>query len=77
MSYSVRAEGLVNMDCGFRRPSGPQIKNQRKRKERQVLGPCERTKKALEHEDDGVTNCYWHTWNGSQRLGKGTGRVGY
>ena len=30
--------------------------NQRKLKDRQVLGPCQRTKKAVEHESDGDTN---------------------
>ena len=27
------------------------------------------------HEGDGNTNYNWHAWNGSQRLGKGTGSV--
>ena len=30
----------------------------------------------MEHKDDGHTNCNWHTWNSSQRPGKGNGRVG-
>ena len=30
----------------------------------------------MEYEDDGNTNCNWHTWDGPQRFGKGTGRVG-
>ena len=53
----------------------PQSENQRKWKERQVLRSFERTKKIVEHEGDGNTNCKWNTWNGPQRLGKGTGRV--
>ena len=44
--------------------------NQRKRKERQVLGLCERTKKVVEREGDGITNYNWRTWNGPQRFGK-------
>ena len=32
--------------------------------------------KAMEHEGDGDTNCYWCTWNVLRRLGKGAGRVG-
>ena len=50
--------------------------NQRKQKERQVLEPRKRTKKAVGHEGDGDANCNWHTWNSPQRLCKGTGRVG-
>ena len=37
----------------------PQSKNQRKRKERQVLGPSLRIKKAIEHESNGDINCIW------------------
>ena len=33
-------------------------------------------KKAMEHEDNGDTNCDWHAWNSPQRLSKGAGRVG-
>ena len=36
--------------------SGLQRENQRKRKERQVFKPCQRTKKAVELESDGDTN---------------------
>ena len=55
-----------------RQPRG----NQRKQKEIQVVGPCQRTKKAVEHQGDGDTSCIWRAWNGTQRLGKGFGRVG-
>ena len=44
--------------------------NQRKPKERQVLRPCQRTKKAVEHKDDSDINCNWYTWNSLQRLEK-------
>ena len=37
-----KKENLPNI--GLCRPSGPQNENQRKGKERQVLGPCRRTK---------------------------------
>ena len=50
--------------------------NQRKRDDKQLLEPCQRTKKAVEPEGEGDTNCNWCSWNGSQRLGKGSGRVG-
>ena len=39
--------------------SGPQIGNHGKQKKKQVFGPCQRTKKAMEHENDGDTNCNW------------------
>ena len=53
----------------FCRPSEQQSENQIKRKKRQVLRPCQRTKKAKEHDDD--DSCNWRVWNGSLRLRKG------
>ena len=47
------------------------VKIKEKEKERQVLGPCSGTKKAMENEGDGDANCKWRTWNVPQRLGKG------
>ena len=58
------------------RPSGPQSENHRKQKERLVLRTCKRTEKAMEHEDDGDTNCNLCTRKGSKRLDKGAGKVG-
>ena len=40
----------------------------KKAKKRQVVGHCERTKKAAKHESDSDTNCNWRTWNGPQNL---------
>ena len=48
--YKKRACRMVDFASG---------KNQRKRKERQVLGPCSRTKKSVEYEGVGDTNCNW------------------
>ena len=45
-------------------------------KDRQISGPCQRTKNVLVHEDDGDTSYSWCGWNNSQRLGKGTRRTG-
>ena len=45
-------------------------------KKRQVLRPCQRTKKAVEQVSDGDTNCSWYTWNDSHKLSKGAGKVG-
>ena len=39
----------------------PQNENQRKQEGRQVVSSCQRTKKAVEHEDDGDTNGNWCT----------------
>ena len=36
----------------------------RKPKERQVLGPCQRTKNVMEHDGDGDSNYEWCTRNG-------------
>ena len=49
--------------CGFCCSSSPQSENQRKRKKRQVLGPCQITEKVVERVGDGDTNCNWFTWN--------------
>ena len=53
-----------------------QKENQRKRKERQLLGPCQRTKNDREHESDGDINYNYWDWSDPQRLGKGARRVG-
>ena len=39
---------------GFGNPGRPQRENQRKRKERQVFRPWQKTKKSMEHKSDGV-----------------------
>ena len=46
----------------------PQSKNQRKWQKRQVLRPCQRTKKVVKYEGDGDTNYNWRIWNSFQRL---------
>ena len=57
-------------------PADHREKNQRKRKERKVLEPSKRTKKAVEHEGNGDTNCNLQVWNSPKKLAKGAGRVG-
>ena len=37
--------------------------NKRKQKDIQILGPCQRTEKAMEHECQGNTNYCWCTQN--------------
>ena len=49
-------------------PGRQQSENKRKQKDRQILGPCQRTKKTVKCDSD--TSCSWCTWNSSQRLGK-------
>ena len=39
-------------------------------KNRQILGPCQRTKKTVEHECDDDTNCNWCSWYGPKKLGR-------
>ena len=46
------------------------IERKQKRVKRQILGPCQRVEKAVEHESDSDTNWSWCTQNSSQRLGK-------
>ena len=58
------------------RPWKPLRENQRKRKSDKYLDLARKLKKAMEHEGGGCTNCKWCARNNSQRLGKGTGRVG-
>ena len=55
---------------------GPQSENKRKRKDRQVLGPCQRTEKVVELEGKGDTNCSWRAWNWAQKVEKDTRRIG-
>ena len=52
----------------------PQIKNQRRRKGKEVLRPCWKTKKAVKHKDD-RDSCNWHACNGPLRSKKGVGRA--
>ena len=48
--------------------------NQRKRKGRQLLSPCKRSKNPMEHEDDSDINCNRCSQNNPQILRKGTER---
>ena len=64
--------------CGFCRCGEPQNKNIIKQKDIQIFGPCQITKKAVEHEinDDIICSCI--PWNTPQKLGvclKKTGRI--
>ena len=43
---------------------------------KQEFGPCQGTKKTVEHKGDSDPNCYCCAWNGHPRLGKGAGSVG-
>ena len=46
-------------------------KKKKKEKKRNWILPSQRTKKAVEHENDSDTNCGWCTWNGPQRQKRG------
>ena len=53
-----------NLSCsGFCRLGGPQNENKRKRKDKQIIGTCQKTEKAIEDEGEGDSNCNWRTWN--------------
>ena len=61
---------------GFCHSGRPQSRNKRKQKDGQILGPCQRTKKAVKYVGDGNSSCSWCTWKGSKMLGKVTGIIG-
>ena len=44
-------------------------------KDRQILGPCLRTEKVMEHEGHGNINCSWGIQNGPQQLRQATGGI--
>ena len=52
--------------------------NERKWKDKQILGFCQRVEEVGEHEGDGTTNCNWGSWNSLQehekedRMNKGS-----
>ena len=47
---TLKRDNNINLSCrGFYRPSRPQSEYQRKRKERRVLRPCQRTKKVVKN----------------------------
>ena len=73
MIINTKKENLHN--SGLFHPGRQQSENQRKRKEKQVLRPCQRTKKVMEHKNDSDTIYNWYTQDGPQRLCKRTGRV--
>ena len=56
-------------------PNSGQSENQRKRKERQELGPYQGAKIPMKHGGDGDTNGNRCTWDNSKSLGKGSGRI--
>ena len=49
----------------FALPADHKAKDKRKRKDKQILGPCQRDEKTVEHEGDGDTNCSRRTGNSS------------
>ena len=53
--------------CGFYHRNILQNENQWKWKKRQVLRPCQRTEKVVEHVGDCETNCDWYICNSLHR----------
>ena len=61
------------LSCVFCCSCGPQSENKRKWKEKQILGPCQRTEKTMEDEGNSDTTCCWCTWNIPKDLGEENG----
>ena len=57
---------------GFCSLSEPQNENKRKKKDKQLVGPCQRTEMSVELKGDVNINCNLYTWNRPQRLGRET-----
>ena len=58
----------ASLSSGFCHSCRSSSKDERKWRDKQILGSCRGTEEALEH--DGDTNCSWYTWNGAEKLGK-------
>ena len=58
----------------FAVPKGSRVKI--KESEKIVLGPCQRTKKAVRQADDGDSNRNWRVWNGLIKFGRKIGETG-
>ena len=48
----------------FTIPVDQRMNIKRKQKDKQILRPCQRTKKAMEHDGMCDINCNWYAWNG-------------
>ena len=62
----IRRPGLVLINKNKR----PLKENQRKRKDGEIPGPFQGTKKAEKHEGDGDTICSWTSWKVTKGLKK-------
>ena len=76
VSQQKKRDREIWLNSGLYRRSGPPSENQRKRKERQAIRPCQRTEKAIKPEGDSDTNLNWCAWNNPQILGKWAWRGG-
>ena len=68
VNHNTTRGALSEKTSGFRRTT----EWKKTRNDRQILGPCQRTKKT---EADKVDGGGWWTWNSSRWLGKETGRI--
>ena len=59
----IRKKKITYRLIDFAVSADHKMKNKIKRKDRQILGPCQRTKKAVEPKSLGNTNRSWCTWN--------------
>ena len=72
---SVDQQEKKNLSREFCCSGGPPSKNKRKWKDRQILGPCQRTEIAVEPEGDGNTSYVCYTRIGPQRFGSESGGI--
>ena len=54
----------------FAVPADHWVKNEKKQKDKRILGSCLRAEKSVEHKSVGNTTGNWQTWNNPQRLVK-------
>ena len=73
VNHTHKRENLPS--SGFCCFSGSLSEN-KKAKRLTILGPCQKTRKAMQLQGDGDTNYSWRALNSSKRLEKGSGRVG-
>ena len=71
--FEIEMDHWIPAWSWFCRSSEPQSETERKRKDWQILGPCQRTKNVVEREGNDDTKC--SCWDGLQRFGKKTEEI--
>ena len=68
---SRQKKKITNQILNFAVTDNHRVKIREKEKKRQIFSSCKGTKKDMEHECEGDTNCNWCTWNDPQKCLKG------